>query len=994
MKQVADYYIRKGKNGLDLADCVFVFPNRRSALFFSKYLKQGFSGVGVMPRLTTITSFTQQFCPLTLASPTEQLFMLYNAYLSVLAKLGRSEQARDFDSFAYWGTVLLNDFNDVDASMADAAQLFKNVKAEREIESNYLTEEQMEVAKIIGDKRPRQNRGDDFWRHVPHDAAPDTAAAKFISLWEMLGELYNEFRQRLQQHGLAYSGMQARMVAERMQTLTREDFEGIERVVFVGFYVLGNARTRIFDRLKDLGIADFFWDIGLELLFMPGSKAGNMILPLAEKYRMPDDFVLEKVKVSDMPPFEIRAVASNVAQAKVAAAVVQEWLEADKRAGLGSLPGSIPNHTWGIVMPNDKLLTPMLSSLPDDVQDFNVAMRVPFSDSPFASLINAVLRMQLKARKLRGAVVYFYKDVLEILSQPYIFAIAPKAASDMRLWIKTNLIYNVDGLEAADKFVDLAFIFTPVADADDKDQVKDYLCGLFNALRQALCDGRTFPEKSKKPYEIDILDSYLDAIDEIFALADAHQIGLKQQTFFTLIRRMLGVRDLQLEGNPVRGLQLLGMQEARVLDFDSLVIMSLNERILPKKSYSPSLIPSLLRISYDMPTMEDEEANLEYQFYRLISRASRLCLIYDSRSVDKSLGEMSRYVRQLQLLLPQKAVECEVAMGASPGDTRAMAIAKDDEVMSELQTYLTPGGRNMSASALKTYIACPLKFYLQYVKGLNLESFDPEFMDAASYGSVLHAVAERFYNRSIGQIFDKEKYDLLLQDPPLTKELTNMALEAMNELYYNKSYTNRLHDIPGEGRVLAKLIAKYIKNMLDHERKEGQVFIFERAELCNSQEHPVWRVGGRDINFKMSIDRVDRLMPDGTLRFIDYKTGSDSLTASSVADLFENKEAGAIFQLMLYSIAYADLYGYNGDIMPVVYKFTSMASKGVPLLEVGGEKLQSHKQIEAEFRERLQRMLDDIFSPGGEFAQTQCRDNCAYCQFSVLCGRNAQPSKY
>lgn len=993
LKQVADYYIKKWRAGLELADCVFVFPNRRSALFFSKYLKQGFDGVGVMPRLTTITSFTQQFCPLALASQAEQLFMLYNAYLSVLTKHGRRDQARDFDSFAHWGTVLLEDFNDVDASLADAEQLFKNVKAEREIESNYLTEEQIEVARILGDKRPRKSLSDEFWRHVPHDAEPDSAAAKFISLWEILGDLYNEFRKRLQERGLAYSGMQARMVAERMKTLTRDDFDGIERVVFVGFYVLGKARTRIFDRLKELGIADFFWDIGLELLFMPGSKAGNMILPLAEKFRMPDDFELEKVKVADMPSFQIRGVASNVAQAKVAAAVVQEWLDADKRSGLDSKSGRIPNPTWGIVMPNDKLLTPMLSSLPDDVEEFNVAIKVPFSDSPFASLINAVLRMQDKARKRRDAVVYFYKDVLDILSQPYISSLAPKSVSDMRQWIKENLIYNVDGLEAASKFKDLAFIFRPVNDVADKAQVKDYLCGFFNSLKKALYDDRGIGGDPKKTYEIGILDSYLEAIDEIFSIAGIYQVELKQHTFFSLIRRMLGVRDIPLDGNPVRGLQVLGMQEARVLDFDSLVIMSLNERILPKKSFSPSLIPPLLRIGYEMPTIEDEEANLEYQFYRLISRASRLCLIYDSRTVDKSLGEMSRYVRQLQLLLPEKAIECEVAMGASPGEPRSLAIAKDDEVMAELQSYMTPEGRNLSASALKTYITCPLKFYLQYVKGLNLESFDPEFMDAASYGTVLHDVAEKFYNRSNGQIFDKEKFDLLLQDPPLTQELTRMALESMNHNYYNHAYDHRLSEIPGEGRVLAKLIAKYIKNMLRHERDAGQVFRFEKAELNNKDEHPVWRIGGRDLNFRMSIDRVDRLLPEDCLRFIDYKTGGDQLDAASVADLFESKEAGAIFQLMLYSIAYADLYGYDGDIMPVVYKFTNMASKGLPPLTIAKEPLLNYKQIEDEFRDRLGQMLDDIFTPGREFAQTQCRENCTYCSFAMLCGRNALPQK-
>lgn len=998
LKQVADYYTGDPERRRDLGSYTFVFPNKRSAMHMRKYLKDSIDTIGFMPKLVTITSFTQEFSARPLGSPSELLFILYDCYRRVLARKGRADQARDFDTFIFWGNIALHDFSDVDAYMANPVELFRNLKGLKEIEASYLTPEQIEVAKILGDKRDYRNYLENFWQHVPTNDDESHAANKFLKLWELMGELYDEFNSELDRKGITYSGRQSREALSEIKSMGIEDFGG-QRYAFIGFYVLSTARTLTLERLQQLGIADFFWDTASPMLSEQGCRAGDFILPLSRKLKTPADFDLEPIV--SMPKADIYPTSSNVGQTKVAAHVLRQWASHDAVPGAPAPnPSSdiMPLPTTGIVLPSEKLLSPMLQSIPPMYFPINVAMKVPYSSTSFAALFLSILAMQERAHTSHGTVHYFYRDVIDVLTNPYAVLYDKKSSVALADKIRKERLYHVDSAEITASFPSLAPIFKSPGGKPSKEGTRRYLIDLISALG-------ALPEADGT-----LLRAYADAVDEIFGLADTYRVTMTDHTYFFLIKKLLFALDLQLNGSPVWGLQVMGIPDARVLDYDNLVVLSLNERIFPRRNPALSLIPDSLRHGYGLPTADNEEVNNSYQFFRLISRAKRLALTYDSRTPDMSGGEISRYLLQLIDAYADKGgVEIHsTKFGMEVEDDRVITIKKVPEVMADLLRLKTPdGGLRFSASSLKTYLKCPLQFYLREVKKLNFDNPDPEYMDAASYGSIVHKVAERFYRLLSLQVKDPggwiapREIAARVADPHLDDFLNQMALEAMNEIYYFDKYTHRLQDIPGEGRVLARVIAKYVKAMLRSE-SEGREFRFVEAEYAGNQKGHTYRWpidAEHTINFTMSIDRIDELRAPGkTLRFIDYKTGSDALDAENFDEIFTNHKCHAIFQLLLYSLAYAELEEDCG-IMPMIYLFKNIA-KGIPLITIEGREIFDYRTatvsggpdgeqmpLREAFRERFAGIIHEIFDPDMPFYQTKEKENCRYCLFAPMCGR-------
>ena len=1033
LEQVADYYINNysinksqgNEQGTDLSDYTFVFPSRRGAMFMSKYLKRKYKSTGFLPNMISITKFIQDFAKTELVHDDELIFILFKAYKRVMAKHGKEDQARSFDEFVHWGNILLQDFNDVDAYMVDHRQLFKNVHDYNSIESNYLTAEQIEVAKILGDKRNLSADMNNFWKHANSDK-DRPAAEKFLSLWEVLDEVYDEFQRDLKQKRMAYSGLQSKQAAEAIKGMSKDDFRD-RRFAFIGFYVLSTSRTMIFKHLQKLGIADFFWDVSSPRLNEDGNRAGSMVMPLSETFKKPAGFTLKAIDAK--PKIDVYPIPSNIAQAKVAISVLEQWYAQDVAAQKPDAD-KLGTEVTAIVVPDDQLLQPLLYTLPERLDDdsepftINVATSVDYSQTPFASLINAILVLQEHSRKYKDSFHFYYKDVMEVLSHPYIASFYHKSAEKAKREIAKGHIFNIKEEDIREWAPDLAFIFTAIGDTGDVDVATEYFDQLLGGFEKIVnlapkpkkedqnqqAGQNEDKEEVRSPYEAEILESYRGTIDKILKLADKYNIEMNDRTFFSMLRKMLALTKVQFKGDPVEGLQILGMQDTRCLDFDNLIILSLNERILPRKSVTSSFIPPLLRRGYQMPTDDNADIAASYQFYRLISRAKRIAMIYDSRTPDLSQGEKSRYITQIELLNHDNITIHKVKMGADPGNGRKITIEKDATVMKQVRRLLEGGDLNISASSLKNFIQCPLKFYLQNVRGINTEEQNLDYMDAASYGQVLHKVAENFYNEFKSEDDKKafipiatlrDYFSSPQKEKQLKKRLTLLALEAMNQLYYNKKYTDDLDSIPGEGQVLAKIIAKYIKAMIKAE-SQGTDFTYVAGEYRLGQKRHVWEITPElRINFTMSIDRVDQLDDAGQqLRFIDYKTGSDMLAAPSVEALFTDHEYAAIFQLMIYALAYHELTGTDPSIKPVIYKMTEIPKLGIKSLTIGegrGNKreINDYRQLDGdlacslrnEVKERFTDLIQRIFDENEPFSQTEDKKNCKYCQFINICGR-------
>lgn len=1002
LEQVTKYYVDKASKGqIDLGQYTFVLPNKRSALFMSTALKKSYSAIGFMPRLATITAFTQELCPRQLAHDTELLFLLYKSYCKVMSEHGAIPEP--FDAFARLGQSILSDFNEIDAYLSDAKMLYHNIEGIKSIVSTYLTDDQIEVARILGDKRDLNALKadvDNFW----FKAKNKESASKFVSLWEILYDLYQQFNTNLKALGLAYSGLQSRMAYEECKTMSRDSFGG-RKFAFIGFYVLPTSRTLTFKRLNDLGIAEFFWDVASPLLTRCGNSAGDIILPLSQEFKCPEDFTLEPIK--NLPEITVYPVASSAAQAKVAGETLKNWMP--ETAAKGDC--TIGSPTNGVVVPNDSLLMPLLFSVPKEYNPVCVAMKVPFGLTPMAQLMDSIMRAHERGRDIKDDFTFYYADVVEILSNPRIASEFHDAAFHLKEHITKQHLYNVSSslISNTDQYKPLAFIFRPIGDQKDGVQCRDFLLGVIDELRNL-------------DAEPDVADSYAKAVDQIFSLIARHfpdGITLSKNTLFRLVRKIVATTDMNFTASPTRGLQIMNIPDTRVLDFEQLVITSLNEGILPAKNSKSTLIPPTLRRGYGLSTPEAEDSTLAYLFFRLISRAKRAALIYDSRTPDLSMGEKSRFISQLELMMPNKIVTRDVKLGLQSSQPREVTIDKTDSVLEELEQFRPDGNLRFSASAFKTYFSCRLKFYLQYVKRLRVDNPTLQYMDAAAYGEVLHYVAELFYGKLQSEIgprmITRDDIAARIKMPTFDTDLESLALKALCEKYYGEDYAKDFKRLPGEAQINAKIMAEYVKIMLQCEagilsKTENSIdFRFLAGEDCiGDEKNHKWKVDNtHTINFTLSIDRIDEIGPD-SIRIIDYKTGNDAVSATDFDKIFTEHKYGAIFQLLLYCIAYKDLNQGSSvkNIKPLVYKFKDMATEGIPTLKICGKPVQDYHQeieitegdkknkkvvdkfrLDERFRERIVAILDEIFGTDQPFDQTEDTNNCKFCPFTQMCGR-------
>lgn len=1004
LQQIADYYI--GKNE-DLSDLIMVFPNRRSSLFMRKYMQNTMNKTGFLPRMMSVTYFTQQFNPTTLAPVNELVFLLYKVYCRVLTKHKKADQIPDFDNFYFWGTILLNDFSDVDAYIADAEAIFTNIKRLKEIKANYLTAEQKEVIEYLWGDQFAVEDDDIFWRHVRlgENGGEEKPSDKFLNLWEIMYELYSDFQKALrnQDPPLAYSGMQSRHACEKIRSMGKDDFRGY-RFAFVGFNVLSLARIQIFKRLQSLEIADFFWDTASPFLTDSQGKptaAGRQILPLAKRFPPPEDFQMSGL--ADENDIEIISVPSNVGQTKVASAILNGWTKEWTKDSADKKVGETHLIETAVVMADENLLVPMLHSVPENIPTINVTMGVSYKSTPFSALMSAIISMHLRAYKIREDFHYFYQDVVNVVSHPHIALIAPESSAGIKDWIMTNHIFNINARTLMSQFSDLAFMFTPITEEKRIDNVKAYIENLITNLTEKLRESSNTPS-GKGLYELDILQGYAEEMQHLCDMMKKYDIQVREHTFLQMMERTMLTKPISFTGQPLKGLQLMGVMDTRALDFENIIIMSLNERTFPKRNYSPTLISMNLRSSYGLPTQEQEECSYAYQFYRLISRAKHVRLLYDSRTSGISSGERSRYLSQLVYLNKDiRAKLRTVELNKGKNEVKEVVIEKTPKIMQELNEFLPNGKLFFSASAFKTYFQCPLRFYFEYVKRLRIYEETVDYIDAASYGTATHHVVQELYE-TYAKV--QGKPDTLVTGPVIdamiNSDIESLAMRILNEEYYHGDYTGRLDRMPGEGKVTSLLIAKYVRKMLGIEIETAgkEPYIFLANEFGQGEKFH-WRISDEyTINFKMSIDRVDILRDSAKpeereLRFIDYKTGDDSLSCRDMKSMLSNHQKSAIFQLLLYCYAYADLMGHEGRIIPMIYKFQTIATDGIKKLRINGKELTDYRQADnIGFMDAFREKVEEIFNPEIPFRQTKDIEDCRYCAFKQICGRYPDERDY
>ena len=946
----------------EISRLAFVFPNRRAGLFFQKYLSEVSEKPLFSPTVLTINDLFVQLSGKQTADHISMLFILYEKYISI------SGSSETFDEFLYWGEMLLNDFDDVDKYMADAKMLFTNVTDLREIEDDFtfLSEEQIEAIRT-------------FWSSFfPKGDTPNQQ--QFLALWQILYQLYMEFRNALAVEGKGYEGMIFREVVEELQKGVTLELP-YKKVIFVGLNALSVSEECFLEQLQKRGIADFYWDYASEWVKDPDNKAS--FFALRNLKRFPSTFSLPEEEV-EKPEIEVIGIPSGIGQAKQVCSLLDDLCNSDEMTAEKAL-------RTAVVLPDEHLLIPVLNAIPEQIRRINVTMGYPLAGTPVASLMEYILVLQKNIRYADCQPLFYFRDVLPILNHRYIMVTDPKDIGGLvRDITENNKIYiRYDELA---KTPLLQVLFRPITEVDD---FSDYLIQVLEELNRRLSSaGKDENDElageeqlsTAKDIEQEFIFHYFTTVNRMKEVMKEAAVEMRIDTYFRLLKRMTDSITIPFHGEPLSGLQIMGVLETRALDFDRLIILSMNEGIFPLKKVSNSFIPYNLRRGFGLPTYEHQDSVWAYHFYRLIYRAKHVSLLYDTRSSGLQTGEVSRFIHQLryhyEMPLQQKLVVYNVSSSKIP----QLEVKKDEAVMQRLQAFLKGGTRALSASAINTYLDCPLKFYFSVVEGVNEEDEVKESIESNVFGSILHKVMEELYQPLCNKLVTADLLKAIRKDKRL---MMGAVARAFASEFFK---TEVVRPLVGQNFLIGEMVRKYAEKVLERDAKLTP-FRYVESEKRVSALFPL--SSGSFVQLKGFIDRIDEV--NGMLRIIDYKSGQGLSAFKSVDDLFslELKERPkAIMQVFMYAWMYSRLPENAGkDICPGIYYmrtlFTDRFDAGIShRIERGhAVHVERFSEYATDFESGLQHCLENIFSPENPFTQTLTEKPCEYCQFKDICGK-------
>ena len=1005
--------------GIDLSDHVFVFPSRRACTFFLKNLLNELKGrPTLLPKVTTMSDFVEKASGKVVAGRIEQLFIMYQAYVGLQRKSG-SPVVQEFDRFRRWGETALSDFNEVDMQDADPDELFKNVKDIKEISSNFLTEEQLKVMEeFFGQAYDPAVVASGFWKDFKTNQ-DDALHRKVMPICQTMGPLYHAFHQELERRGLASSGGAYRQAADRLEEGIPEEL-GAGRIVMVGFNALTRSEQRIFDSLAsyetDDGtepFADFFWDTPGPVIRDKTSAAGRYVLYNKEKWPSPKwaGRFLAESDVEAMPEsMRVIAVPSNSMQAKTACGIVEEMGR--------NLPASdFDEAKVAVVLPDESLLIPLIYSLPDNVKDVNLTMGYPLKLTGASTFVSLLRRLQGSRRKRGDTVGYYYRDFEAVLSHPFSHALFGRGVTEAKEWIKKHHHAVVDVGELHDISPLMSELLRPLPEDAGPDQVVGWLDMVLGSTAESIAT----PGHAAVKANVDAanVEYYRLVLRQLLEVVREYGVGMQWRTFMALADRMVSAETVTFEGQPLRGLQVMGMLETRALDFERMVIPSLNERILPARRRARTFISDSLRRAYGLPPVNYSESIFAYYFFRMIARAKEVVLLYDARAAEGvSSGDVSRYVLQLQYLYAKDRLRIESrSFDISKSDTAPSPIEKTQGIIELLSAFRDGSGqgRNLSATALNRYTECQIRFYFEHLLRLRTDIEAVEYIDAITQGNIVHYVMQNIY-------LPKEKQGRYLEHPEIidaalieAKKSNEREIERLIRTAINKEHFHRkpeLQDTPLRGSVayVAKVIKSQILRILDFDLRQTP-FLLYGVEIDGNVRIRMPR--GEPVNMRFAIDRLDSVdtsAPQGRLlRIIDYKTGAVHANATGMQGIFEGEKEGKnLLQLWLYANLFdalpdknlrkdghrplLDLFGQESGLprQPLaleIYDINKLQNGKHTLPKVDKAVQTVHTEQNEEFLSRLEETLTGLFDPDRPFMPAKDPAACAYCQFKTICWR-------
>lgn len=950
----ADLYARYGEG---LSDRAVLFPSRRARLFFVDALGRIAGRPMWQPEWVTINDLTGEISGLHTGDRVRLITELYKVYSAY--------HNEPFDKFYFWGDMLLTDFDTIDKYLIDAQMLFRNISEIKEIEADisYLTPAQLRILS--------------FWSSFGEQADLSEEKRRFLAIWKTLGPIYRRFRERLSSLGIAYNGMVQRAAADRIRG-GGFAFPEPRRYVVAGFNALSECEKRLFGFLATAAETDFYWDYDSYYKDDPEQEAGMFVRSNVAQF--PPRTELRHDNMRGEKQIVSVAAVSNAVQCKYAAAILAGLARRRREEDPGIAAGARPalGKETAVVLTDENLLLPLLYALPADIGRVNVTMGFPLRQSLAYTFVERLVELQNHRRRKGDGCTFYHADVAGILAHPYVAECDAALTRTMHEEIVRDRRISVDAAWLGRNEL-LKRIFTPAATWRE---LSDYMLDVVAAVARQPYEGDDARQR------VEFLAVIAEQVTKLRNSLDECDIDLTAEVYTSLLRRHLQTLRIPFEGEPLEGIQIMGILETRNLDFENVIILSMNDDNFPGNHMAQaSFIPYNLRAAYELPTPEHHEGVYAYYFYRLIQRAKTVHMLYCSHADDKSTGEPSRYIYQLDYESGFDVRKVEVGVDVNLAETAPIEVPKDEGVMARLERFVdAQSPATLSPTAFFRYVACPLRFYFHSIARLEADDEISEEVDAPMFGTILHAAVQMLYARIAGEAHPGETLRAMIR----TGEVAQAVEAAINQNYLQDKHATA-EDYSGNLLLVKDIVIRYLR---------GGVMPYDAAHdafSVSGLEEPVaypfrFRAGGRDLEMKFAgiADRIDTL-DDGALRVVDYKTGAPHLEFDGVESLFTGtgkQRLSNILQTLLYAMM---LHRSRGcDVEPALYYVRNMNRPGYsPQLDdkQTGVKGARYTLYRERFEELLRAQLAELYDTSVPFRQCEDADTCKYCDFNVICKR-------
>lgn len=963
LEYVAEDIIEKW--GTDLSHTAVVFPNKRAALFMNEHLAKIAGKPIWSPAYITISELFRQHSNMVVGDPIKLICDLHKVFTKCT---GTNES---IDHFYGWGQLLLADFDDIDKNMAEADKIFCNIKDLHALDdTSYLSEEQREMLK-------------QFFASF-NDNQETELKKRFLSLWSHFGDIYHEFNKLLGNQGIGYEGAIYREVSTRQSI----DFK-YDRYLFVGFNMLQKVEQKLFERLKKEGKAFFYWDY--DIAYMPSSgkpangSPGHYIAMYQEDFPNQLDGTRRDIYDNLKHNKNITYISASTENAQ--ANYVSTWLRENNRASKG-------RHT-AVVMCDENILQPILHSLPPEADKVNITSGYPLNMTPIATLVSQLLDLYTTGcRPQRGC--YAIHHVNKVLRHPYAHLVSAECCRIIKYLYEHKQFYPPQSLltrQGTDEGLCTMFPDTRIWNTkeakESEEGKKAYACALMRQISDVIKKIGTNAEKEDALFQESVFRMYT-ITNRLLSLSESGDLVVNATTLRRLLKQLVDSTTIPFHGEPVVGVQIMGVLETRNIDFDHVLLLSCNEGNMPKGVNDSSFIPYSIRKAYGLTTIDNKVAIYSYYFHSLLQRATDITIMYNNATDNGHTGEMSRFMIELMISewchIEHKSLLTQNTAVASS----AKAIKKDEAAMERLEKM-----EKISPSAVNQYIRCQLSFFYRHIAGIaEPDDNEDDEVDNRVFGNIFHKAAFLIYSRMAenGTTVEKAHITSYLKTPKMIEDAVDQAF--IEELFKTDG---KVPEYNGMQVINREVIIEYLKQLLkiDLELAPFNVIALEKEAYATFSING----GKRKIRIGGIIDRLDKVTDrhtgKPTIRVVDYKTGHQPTTKiKEPNEVFAGTNTSKThsdyyLQAMLYSLIVRDSKEWNPTSCPVspALIFIKHASKKDydPTLEIGGERINDIRSYQDEFKDALVEKIEEIFNPDTAFVPTEDKSKCVMCPYKILC---------